>query len=559
MNNNGNIDAAASLLRTLNSLDNAFEANDLYKEAINKISSYVTDAQSKKIKSLRNLILPSTPNITILRQNLSTWVSSNLADIPDEESIDVIHCLIENGAEPWWQSAILAGIKSHINKPELKWNKLILIWLSTPNVSPVFDSILSLGDTTEKHLIDALPVVFLDADKTNELFSQTRKRHWPELHAHLCVKTGMSVNDALDLQNEFNENPENGGLRYLIKNLPASEVIQEILNRTDNKLFDLAVSEITIPQPSILRLINVNQKSSRILWVKHIHNGGKKWEGDLPSDVLADLLNITLSKESTDGLLELIADDIAKPILNLPERSQIWTKLNNKEKQILLPEVAKLLISKITNENDFTEPEDVLANAVVNLINRETSPMPPIVCAVLTWNVQVNENRAINWIAGFGETDWLRFAQQIGIAISKRNWNHVAYKVYEVSKRVREAAPAIDSCYDLLSSFDKLMYICFHKKSAPQGGLTKLVADLGAELVPNCDELADIWERAGGEKKRLGSYYSASSCWYEAVKHAEKGAISEGILGLVKELHERFPHNQRLKDLKMSLNQSRLT
>jgi hypothetical protein len=73
------------------------------------------------------------------------------------------------------------------------------------------------------------------------------------------------------------------------------------------------------------------------------------------------------------------------------------------------------------------------------------------------------------------------------------------------------------------------------------------VAELGANLAS--DRLDDLWERAGGERKRLRGMGSPDVRWREAATLAQNGSLHGGLVALVQALLSDFPHNKDLQEL----------
>jgi hypothetical protein len=107
----------------------------------------------------------------------------------------------------------------------------------------------------------------------------------------------------------------------------------------------------------------------------------------------------------------------------------------------------------------------------------------------------------------------------------------------------------------LLSSLQRLVLAWTCKPSIlndlDPAPLWRHVAELGADLAP--DRLDDLWERAGGERKRLLSSGSPDIRWREAAKLAQNGSLKGGLIALVKELRVDSPHNDDLCELEIML------
>lgn len=75
------------------------------------------------------------------------------------------------------------------------------------------------------------------------------------------------------------------------------------------------------------------------------------------------------------------------------------------------------------------------------------------------------------------------------------------------------------------------------------------VAELGAELAPDLNQLDAIWERAGGRRKDLPQYASPSVRWQAAARLAQSGHLDGGLWALVEELREIAPNNSAVREL----------
>ena len=127
----------------------------------------------------------------------------------------------------------------------------------------------------------------------------------------------------------------------------------------------------------------------------------------------------------------------------------------------------------------------------------------------------------------------------------------MASKLKRIGQIISEAAPAVKACSNLLPWWERSDSDWYSTTSSRKFALQRRVGEIGADLYP--DALQYIWERAGGEIKNLKLYDTPRSCWQNAVSLAAKGALSDGLLSIVRELKKDFPGNRELMELEKAL------
>jgi hypothetical protein len=343
----------------------------------------------------------------------------------------------------------------------------------------------------------------------------------------------------------------------LIDHLPQVEVVKEAVSLNNTELTKL-VSKLTAQHPELLIHLELPSQSSFNLWAQHIKDGGKAWPKCFQPTVQGrKVLDAAIEGENTHNLIELLSKELVATIASHPQRQELWNKLNLSETKLLLPLVAQLIVEQFNANQIEPQPERVLTNAVIEYL-RFIQPSAKSVCAVLSWNVSLNEREVMAWVSEFTRDEWNEVSNTIGSAVLSRRWEFMANKLYSLNKRMPEVKPAVNACLSLLSWWDKWMFSkpTLSISSAPaitlnQPELFKRVAELGSELHPY--DLADIWERAEGRRGQLRLGGSPKTCWQEAARLADSGALKGGLLSLVNELKIDFPNNYELKELEVVL------
>jgi hypothetical protein len=78
---------------------------------------------------------------------------------------------------------------------------------------------------------------------------------------------------------------------------------------------------------------------------------------------------------------------------------------------------------------------------------------------------------------------------------------------------------------------------------------------VAADLYDRGPEQEGIWERAGGENKRLRLNQSARSTWYEAIKLLRQGSGETlSARRLLLAMQQDFPHSAEIQNLLRSLD-----
>ena len=555
LQNSEKYDDALALLRTLIVMAPITKEAVRYKNvAVATILQCLPDITSEQIESLANLNFSVVGESKRLEENLCSRIGKLVPQLTVEASISLLSKLYQGKAQHWWQSVVRTALLHGLDTLDDVWALAAIRWLAVPELEEVLIGLIRNGGNVESKLLKAAKEKTWSVFDLEQLHKQAKKRKWSILHAWSLVTKNLSAADAFTEQNGFTDDPV-PGFDYLIHTLPAKEVVKTIVAMDDPKLCSMA-AKLTKNKPDLLRWIDISKSSSRLLWATHIQIGGQAWPEYFQSTIQGNkLLEVVLSGADSHKLVESVGKNVSQAAADHPRRKELWGKLSAVESNVLLPLVANILIERINTGQTMTQPEPQLSTKLLVLL-RTSNPSGRVVCTLFSWNTPLSEHEVIGWFCQFTRSDWQIVATELGQAVLARNWGNAAKKLYDLRQSIPESMPAVESCKELLSRWDrfKLMLSSPSSRSHHHQDLTELInqiANIGSELAP--DGLDEIWERAGGKRMDLESKGTPRMRWQNATRLAANGAKCS-LENLVRELKRDFPMNVQLKDVEEVLH-----
>lgn len=545
-------ECALKLLRSLVILAPGIDtAGDLKTEALRELGRGFSNVTASFVLSLRNLDQSSLPSGELPIHALQEWVSLQVTSLSITQASQLFAGLKLKKAEIWWQQCVYNVLSKGLANPDAHWAKAALMWLGLSDCTYFLVDILPLTENVETCILDVAPEIKMSGDMLKLLRVQVIERKWSRLHAW-AVMMIFSPQVAFHEQRQFPGSPL-PGLKYLVEHLPGSTVIEEFISTPNPQLIH-QVAQRTILEPELLQSLDVKHSAWRVLWAEHVNAGGICWPPGVNRDVLASgLVDAVLDGDEPIGLVAMLAKDLAYITYNHPKRAELWQRLSSSGFDSLLPHVADYLIQDCNAGQIIPLPEDPLINMVANKA-RKTRPSAKVLGALLLWNVLPDEQELISWLSYYSGADWQpSIAVIVGTAISSRGWKHAAKKVYEkfMSGSMPELRPTVDACQNLLSWWEKTRFSwngTGNNTNTSNGEIfVRRVAELGADFAP--DGLEDIWVRAGGKSQYLSNGINPANRWQQAASLAHQGMLESGLIGLVRELKERYPYNSELLEL----------
>ncbi|WP_141621403.1 effector-associated domain EAD1-containing protein [Myxococcus sp. AB036A] len=216
--------------------------------------------------------------------------------------------------------------------------------------------------------------------------------------------------------------------------------------------------------------------------------------------------------------------------------------------------MTEALVQRCEAGHAIPNVERPLAEAILSRA-RQACPSVRVFSTLINWDVALGEEEALKWMARFARTDWALVTDSVGRAILARKWVRAAKILYNHYWKVPELRPAVNACQELLPTWERFK-LSWHWPLGPSSStidtfLVNRVAELGASLAP--DHLDYLWERAGGERKRLKTYGTPDFRWRDAATLSRNGSLPGGLVALVQELLVLYPHNHDLQELSAML------
>lgn len=545
---------ALALLRTLLALGPTPNAAAALKtEGLGALVRGLTDASSALVRSLANIDLACLPEGRTLESALEAWISRRAPALPLDEAVLLLEMLLPDQAKNWWWQAVHTSLSRGLMNPEPRWARAALHWLGLSKAAGVLQTLLPATEEVEQRLLDVTSGVELAKTALQQLREQAAERGWSRLHAW-AVMQALSPQEAFRAQRAFPGDPF-AGLVLLIEHLPGATIVEEAVTKPDMQLTGL-VAQRTARDPELLGPLDASHPAWRALWAAHVRAGGVCWPPGANREALGGgLLDAVLAGDEPDGLVMSLAEGLADTALDHPERAAVWDALSTTGRAELLPRVAEALVRRCEAGCIISTPERELSDAVL-LRARQTCPSARVLAALLTWNVQIDEQEAIRWLDGPRRSEWGAVADTMGRAVLVRAWERAAREIYNRCRYITELRPAAEACRELLFPLQRLL-LSLAGRPKTAGSLENSlllvngVAELGASLAP--DRLDDLWERAGGKRKHLNSWGAPDVRWRNAATLAQRGALSGGLAALVRVLRDDFPYNKDLQELETLL------
>jgi hypothetical protein len=548
---------ALNFLRTMLILTAGSEAAAaLKKEGLSILVRGLTGAPHTFVRSLANLALAQLPERQTLENAVKDWISREAPELSTEEALQILELLSPGRAENWWQQAVHTSLASGLANLDARWASAALHWAALPHAAESLRTLLPPTERVEKRLLAVTSGAELSETELRQLRQQTVERRWPSLHAWAAMQTS-SPHEALQSQLNF-PGDSSAGLTLLVERLPGEEVVQEAISSASAKLLEL-VALRTAREPELLGPLDADHPRWRALWAAHVRAGGANWPPGVNRESLGrSLLDAVLAGDEPEGLIASLAESLADIALDHPERSSLWARLSSPGRAALLPRVAEALVRRCDAGLAVPNVERPLAEAVLSWARR-ARPSARVFAALLSWDVPLGEEEVIQWMARFARADWALVTDSVGRAVLSRKWFRVARMLYDHYRSVPELRPAVESCQELLPTWERLKLSWNRQLGSSTGSVHTLlvnrVAELGADLAP--EQLEYLWEHAGGERKRLRTYGTPEARWQEAATLARNGSLPGGLTALVQELRDRFPHNPDLQELSEMLASQR--
>lgn len=539
---------ALALLRTLLALAPAGNiAPRLKDEALQVMLRSLGAEPSASVLALANLHAGGLPPLEPLQAALARWVEQRAPDLSPEDAENLFARLSSEKAEAWWRDTVRASLVKGMSGPESRWARAVLRWLGlSGSVDALRDLLPATGDM-ESRLVAVVNSVELAEPALRQVRLRAQERAWSRLHAWTVPRL-LPPTEAFEAQWAFPGDPY-AGLTFLVDNLPGAVVVGEAVSKYEARLFEI-VAKRTRREPDLLRPMDPSHKAWRALWAAHVTAGGVPWPPGVSREAAGrDVLDAILGGDEPRGLIAALAPDLAKIAIGHPKRAALWDELSSDGHAALLSEVVKAFVRMCHEGHVFSTPEPPLAEAIVRKV-RESTPSARMVATLMQWDVRLEERETISWLCAIRGQEWPPVADAIGHGVRSRRWNQAAEALYNRRVWMPEVRPAVEACQDCLPTWQRWVFNFFASngpRTLDSAPLVHRVADLGARLAP--DRLDDLWERAGGERKRLASYGAPDARWRDAATQADLGALKGGLRALIRVLRADYPHNPDLAEV----------
>ncbi|CAG9298185.1 GAP1-N1 domain-containing protein [Celerinatantimonas diazotrophica] len=546
------VERALTLLRTLVALyPEKNDATNLKCDALKFISTNIDETHKDRILGLANLDGNSLPSTTLLELPLSKTCGKLFKTLPPENMQPFFKRTSDEEVQTWWKNCIQEELKKTIQEATMSAQRRLLSWLGQDN-SLVLLSLIPSDESTEKYLVDSASKNELTANNIKNIQSFAIEMKWSKLFAW-CLLNDNSIEDPLvELNKVFGRNSRGHG--YLIQHLPIESLVNEILTGSQNVTFEETASR-TKNSPDIFLNLDINTSAVMKLWLAHIKAGGAPWPLGIDKEIYARAYLDELMLSNVSDVVNYIAKGIAHAVLHHPKRCSIWALIPRKERECLAREVADAYIISHTETGIDNQQETVLADKIIEKINGKSNIEGTLLLRVLSWPRHFTENMIIKWVDKLPMSQWTIFSKSLGEMIYQHHWitvaEHIYSKCFDTSLSYEQKyIPAILEFVEFLDILKQFRVKCVSNVTlhlAPSE-LVLVVATIGSTLA--CNELEEIWIRAGGKIGELKHSNYPNENWLDAATKAEEGKLKSGLLGLVEQLLLSYPYNKDLLEIK---------
>ena len=549
-----NVQSALNLARSVITLSPTKEhGRRLKEESLSYLNTHLTLDDITSVLSFANFnenavdfeLLPIRPIKQILNHTLLTVSTSDFTELVSRLSAEQVQI--------WWKDCVLYAIKQVISLQTKQSFQLVLSWLGLNHASKLLLNIIPSESYIEEQFVLATDQIDMKQQEIENIKKFTMTKQWPRLHAWTLLNT-VPEHETFHKLIVAVEHCERG-LEFLVDSLSGTTVIEEALSDSPHISMEQAAQR-TANEPSLILHIDISKPKARQLWFNHILAGGEHWPMGINRGAFEDAFIAEVLSGHDTGVVQALSTEIAKTVLLHKERKHIWSRLSPTDKQLLSNSVAEIYLSDIAPSMPLEQPEDPLAQSILDNLHTVNNLSATSLLHCLTWNKAFRQTEIIKWLEKVPTTEWSLFAKELGKQVKDKNWLDVASHLYErclgnvaLSSR-SPLMPALFECYSLLGSFKQLI-VKVQKHSNHSNyheQLAKEVSRIGNDIA--YDRLESIWRSAGGKAQDLKYFSYSKERWDDAVNKAISGKLSSGLQGLVTALLEEFPHNKELKALK---------
>ncbi|MDP2312203.1 MAG: effector-associated domain EAD1-containing protein [Pseudomonadota bacterium] len=543
-------------LETLRSLlavaPGASQLAELKARAIRGIEVGLTEAQPALVFGLANIDLALVQPPGDVAGAVRRWVRVHAPSLEDEDIVRCLSMLSPGRTEEWWATAVGDILRAGLSDPDARWGAAALRWLSGPVEGELLEGVLPRSVRIEDRLLAVAETTKFAAPALERLRGEAARRGWSRLHAW-ALSCAYSVTEALTQQRTF-RGDSLPGLAYLVDRLPGEAVAAEAARCRAAALVKL-VADRTVREPHLLRGLDATIEGWRSLWAAHIAAGGPAWPPGVDvASTAATLLGLSLEGVDVDGLLGILARDLGGVAAAHPRRADLWTSLRPPARGSLLDAVAKDIVVRVERGESVEAPEGALSEAILAVLQQDT-PSPRVAISALHWGLPLDEGQFVTWLRARRASEWAAYSAALGGAVLGRRWGRAARAIYDLARGSSELVPVAIAVAELLPPWDRF-WLSWRTGGTPDTQvLCERVGSLAAELLP--DQLDEVWERAGGSRRKLPYGTNPEDRWRAAVRFADQGGLDGGVECLLRELRQELPHNAGLRELEEMLSAAR--
>jgi len=532
----------------------------LKESLLAELRSLTADAGIPELRALRNFPVDSfTQGSTFIDSTVEAWFRSKVANPRQCTATDVAKVIGEGfQAETLWAKAVRAAVTKLLTSMDSSSaSALWRWWSSSPPLIELLAPRVPMTRVAERALVDTCPVS-LDRDGGEHVRKFTSTRKWVSLHA-CVVKAYLPWEDAIAEQLQVDVDEANtADLAWMCHSVSSSAVLDVAIASGDARLLKIAAERIE-SDISLKTTLDVGNPRWRTIWLLSIRAGVAPFAGiDDAASVRDALLDEVIAGEDVEELLhDLALDGELADLSGYSQREHLWPQLSPTIRQVLLLATAEGWLRRFStppHQADDPEPElrrMLLGSSRVRARLLEASSNVGLTLAFLRRFPDYANREALlaDWIKrhpNVGRFD----AATVGAFIQEHRWRSAARLVAQQADAGRgEWDYGADACVDMLGIVHRVFRRVKRGKKISLDDWWDAWIEMSSQLYPFGIRDRNIWERSAGDPSLIEVDRDGRSQWHQALRIIRHGADGVTIEGLLHQMRQDWPNNEKLETL----------
>ena len=226
------------------------DAKAIKVKFLEQLSILIQNKKDSNIKALRNIDWNAFPDGEVKSKKIVSSYMENELKNPNQKEFQLLSEMIDisitEKEQNWWHTTIIESLTNTFKSQDLViqkniWKLLEFSESILKNLLLVISPVKDCDAILRKNIPEKLKT-----ETCKSLIQLSQKKNWYLLHADILLKM-FSLEDSIESQLEFEEKlplANSEGVKYLVLNLTAEQLIFLTLKTNDRKLIALSVDAI---------------------------------------------------------------------------------------------------------------------------------------------------------------------------------------------------------------------------------------------------------------------------------------------------------------------------